>query len=229
MVEKFPDLFIGIDVQIKRGCPYYIVDSQLAYVDSGWLMGDDPDEICDQLTALRHRLTARPGMDIAVGIDAPRRGLTAPRAFFWRDGTWHQRTQGEKGFGRHCEVVIKALGLGNPQWTRHEDQSPPWMVLGYRLFQTLSDLYHLYEVFPSVSFRLLNNVHDAQMRLSFANFTYGPKDMLDACVSAYTVHAFVHGQGCEVGGGDGLGTIILPGRLPDVPDQSVLHWPEKSS
>jgi hypothetical protein len=33
------DLYIGIDVQTKRGCSYYIVNSGLEYVDSGWLMG----------------------------------------------------------------------------------------------------------------------------------------------------------------------------------------------
>jgi len=29
----------------------------------------------------------------------------------------------------------------------------------------------------------------------------------------------------EVGVGDGLGTIILPGGLPEVPAHPVLYWP----
>mgnify|MGYP005849327221 CR=1 FL=1 len=41
----------------------------------------------------------------------------------------------------------------------------------------------------------------------------GVKDMLDASVAAITVFEFVKGHGCEVGGGDGLGTILLPRKL----------------
>lgn len=91
------------------------------------------------------------------------------------------------------------------------------MELGYRLFETLHDGKHLYEVFPLASYVMLKGIHHPHVSLSFAKFTDGPKDMLDACVAAFTVHSFIHGQGVEVGSGDGLGTIILPGQVP-VPD-----------
>ena len=51
-----------------------------------------------------------------------------------------------------------------------------------------------------------------------------PKDMLDAAIGALTVREFEAGRGCEVGGGDGLGTIILPRPIPE-PIEAVLTWP----
>ena len=39
--------------------------------------------------------------------------------------------------------------------------------------------------------------------------------MLDARVAAVTVQEFIAGRGSEAGGGDGLGTIILPRPLPE--------------
>jgi len=50
--------------------------------------------------------------------------------------------------------------------------------------------------------------------------------MLDPWVAAATVREFVNGKGVEVGGGDGLGTIILPRPLPDPVINEVLEWPE---
>ena len=49
--------------------------------------------------------------------------------------------------------------------------------------------------------------------------------MLDAWVAAATVKEFVNERGTEVGGGDGLGTIILPRPLPDPIIEEVLDWP----
>ena len=226
MEKAHLDLYVGIDVQIKRGCPYYILNTDLCYVDSGWLQGANYDQVCQQLAEHISRLQTEPNIKIAVGIDAPRMGLDKPRAWYWRGGQWRRKTNLEKGFGRHCEVVIKALGIANPQWTQMKDTSPPWMELGYRLYQTLQDIDYLYEVFPSASYAMLAGKQHAPVALCFADFSCGPKDMLDACMCAYTVHAFLNGEGFEVGGGDGLGTIILPGRLSAANSYSVLHWPE---
>ncbi|MDF7801722.1 hypothetical protein P4C99_19750 [Pontiellaceae bacterium B1224] len=49
--------------------------------------------------------------------------------------------------------------------------------------------------------------------------------MLDAWMAAATVREFVEDRGMEVGGGDGLGSIILPRKL-ERPIGPVLHWPE---
>lgn len=225
MEEKGHNLYIGIDVQINRGCPFYIINAELAYIRSGWLTGSS-QETCRQLAELINQCQTQTSTQIAVGIDAPRMGLSAPRQFYWQGGKWYRKANTEKGFGRHCEVVIKALGIANPQWTRHKDSSPPWMELGYRLFETLQGIAHVYEVFPSASYAMLQSAHHRPVELSFSGFTHGPKDMLDACMCAYTVHAFLHGFGFEVGGGDGLGTIILPGTLTDENSGPVLQWPE---
>ena len=221
------DFYVGIDVQLNRGCPYYIVNSELEYVDSGWLIGHNQERICQQLVELKNQLLKESHHKIAVGIDAPRMALNAPREWYWRGGKWQHKINTEKGFGRHCEVVIKALGIANPQWTQLQDASPPWMELGYHLFQILQDVEHLYEVFPSAAYTMLDGQQHPPVELSFANFAHAPKDMLDACVSAFTVHAFTHGKGFEVGGGDGLGTIILPGALPVQESHPVLNWPAK--
>ena len=227
MEKEHIDLYIGIDVQIKRGCPYYILNADLGYVESGWLTGASQDEVCQQLQELINRLLTKPNIGIAVGIDAPRMGLISPRQWYWQGGKWRMKTGVEKGFGRHCEVVIKALGIANPQWTQMKDSSPPWMALGYFLYETLEGLKHVYEVFPSASYAILAGKQHVPVALSFAEFAHGPKDMLDARMCAYTVHAFLHGHGFEVGGGDDLGTIILPGTLPVINSFPVLHWPEK--
>ncbi len=56
------------------------------------------------------------------------------------------------------------------------------------------------------------------------DFRPGPEDMLDSIVAAFTVREFWEGRGCEVGGGDGLGTIVLPRPAPDEPKR-VHAWP----
>ena len=49
--------------------------------------------------------------------------------------------------------------------------------------------------------------------LCLNDFVSGVKDMLDASVAALTVYEFINGRGCEVGGDDGLGTIVLPRKI----------------
>ena len=105
----------------------------------------------------------------------------------------------ERGAGRHCEVIIKAHGIANPQWTRQQADAPEWMKLGFRIFVALSAYSWMYEVFPSASYNMLKNDQDVRIDISFANFSSGPKDMLDACISAVTVQEFLKGNGEEVG------------------------------
>ena len=222
MIVAEPTRFIGVDVQLKRPCSYFIFDENLQQVDSGWLDSNDVSASCHDLQALAAQQREESGSPPAVGIDAPRMPLPAPRQFYWKGGKWQPKAPADKGYGRHCEVAVKALNIGNPQWTRPADQSPPWMQLGFALFAALADYENVFEAYPAASFRLLQAQETPQVTLSFANFKPGPRDMLDACIAALTVHQFMHGLGSEVGGGDGLGTIILPTPVPDLP---VLHWP----
>jgi predicted nuclease with RNAse H fold len=87
----------------------------------------------------------------------------------------------------------------------------------------------VYEVFPSASYNLLNRAGGVRVSIDFVNFARGPKDMLDACVAAMTVREFVEGRGFEIGGGDRLGSIVLP-RRPEIGSKSrVLEWPSSTT
>ena len=162
--------------------------------------------------------------NIYIGIDAPRVPLPSTRMWSWngKKQTWIRQTMQR---GRHCEVVIKALNVANPQWTPQIESSPEWMLVGYALFEQLAKTGRVYEVFPTASYRLLAEDTDSFVRINFAEFAGGPKDMIDACIAAYTVLEFHKGIGCEVGGGDGLGTIVLPRRPCHPYFETVMNYP----
>ena len=217
----YPIAYVGIDVQSSKKCSCAILDSDLKPHSSAWL--GSVEEITSEISDLR-----RDFQRVVVGIDAPRCLLEKPREYYWdgRRRSWRARKPQEKGHGRHCEVVISAFGIANPQWTPLVDRCPPWMDLGFSIFSELSAIAETYEVFPSASYKLLENEQDAVLQISLARFFPGPKDMLDAYVAALTVHDFRIGSGKEVGGGDGLGTIVLPRPLSGKEDlKEVLAWP----
>jgi hypothetical protein len=65
-----------------------------------------------------------------------------------------------------------------------------------------------------------------KVTLALTDFAPGPKDMIDAVAAAATVLAFARGEGAEVGGGDGLGTIVLPRALTGSELNHPVHrWP----
>jgi hypothetical protein len=67
--------------------------------------------------------------------------LTSERKWFWSGAKrkWTYK-KGQKGYGRHCEIVISAHKLANPQWTPLEQDAPTWMLLGFKLFSALEGL-----------------------------------------------------------------------------------------
>ncbi len=203
--------FVGVDVQLSRGCAYAVLDERAVVTDRGWF--DDAAAFSTVLESLA------PYGELVVGIDAPRRTLPSPRAWGLVGGAW-ARVQRDNG--RHAELVVKALGLANPQWTPLEGQAPPWMLLGFSLFDAVNDVAtaSAHEVFPSASYRMFEAAATAgeatalpTVTFSLERFVQGPKDMLDAIVAAVTVKEYVEGRGCAVGGGDGYGTIVLPRPL----------------
>ncbi|MES2523674.1 MAG: hypothetical protein V4617_13295 [Gemmatimonadota bacterium] len=229
-----PELFIGVDVQVRRGCPYYVLSSTGDHVESGWMPAADAPA---RLRDLVRRLSGPEARRVAVGIDAPRMPLPAPRRWSWsgKDGVWSPSAPAAVGSGRHCEVVISAHRLANPQWTPVAATAPAWMQLGFALFDVLQqdvlqrdvlrEHTSVHEIFPSAAYQQLAGDHAATFTLSVGGFLPGPKDMLDAALGAFVVREFWHGRGCEVGGGDGLGTIVLPRPLPL--HVGALHaWPE---
>lgn len=209
--------FIGIDVQVARGCPFAVIDEEGCLIESGWIAASPALEAALLELCARHP-------QAVFGIDCPRMPLPAPRAWYWQAGAWRARRASEVGHGRHCEVVVKAHAIANPQWTTRAGDAPEWMRLGFRIFEALAPRARAHEVFPSATYRMLEGSRDAKLTLSFEHFRPGPKDMLDATVAALTVREFEADRGCEVGGGDGLGTIVLPRPLAN-PIARVLEWP----
>ena len=208
---------LGIDVQCSRGCPYVVVTDDLRPQESGWLRL--PTELPPIVARLREHFTR-----VGVGIDAPRRPLPSPREHYWKGHAWRSRRPTDRGHGRHCEVIIKALGLANPQWTPTMGSFPDWMQVGFQLFGSLSGQADIYEVFPSAAYAQLAESADALVSISLKGFVHGPKDMLDAYVAAYTVQQYLAGRGAAVGDGDGLGAIILP-RPVDAQPTALFTWP----
>ncbi|MBC7672340.1 MAG: hypothetical protein H7247_07960 [Polaromonas sp.] len=217
-----PSMFVGVDVQVKRGCSFYAITAAGDHVDSGWLPSHTAPE---DLRHLLCRLTSDAPSRIAVGIDAPRCPLDERRQWSWsgKRGAWSSAPNAV-GAGRHCEVVISAQRLANPQWTPLRHSAPEWMQLGFALFERLADLPHVYEVFPSAAYTQLANDATAMLPICFAGFLPGPKDMLDAAIGALVVRDYLDGKGCAVGGGDGLGSIILPRPLRSS-HAKLADWP----
>lgn len=219
-------LYLGIDVQAaSRGCPYAVLDGAGESVEAGWVAGS-ARRVVGTVAELVERLIDTGGAALAVGIDAPRMRLPSPRQWYWEGPRvcWRSKRPTDLGNGRHCEVVIAAHGLANPQWTPHRPPFPDWMRLGFALFKTLEKRATVYEVFPSASYALLKNSNTLNISVQLNAFAQGPKDVLDAYVAAATVREYVQGRGCAVGGGDGLGEIVIPGPLP-TPNDAVLQWP----
>ena len=211
--------FVGIDIQIRRQCCYAVIDADGTLIDSGWFRDAETD-VAEWLK----RLTE--SVPVEVGLDAPRMPLKAKRRWYWNKSSrrWNVRNT-QRGYGRHCEIVISAHRIANPQWTPLEGEAPDWMNLGFKLFSALKSVVSAYEVFPSASYELLQGNTDVRISADFSACRPGPKDMLDAWVAAATVREFVEARGVEVGGGDGLGTIILPRPLPEPVIDEVMVWP----
>jgi hypothetical protein len=215
------DVFIGVDIQTARRCPYCVIDADGEVVQSGWLQSVPPQNC---ISELKDVLSRYGNEAVAVGLDAPRCPLPTAREWYWRGGKWVRKQPEDVGNGRHCEVVIAAHRLANPQWTPWRGPFPEWMSLGFELFQALGNDVTLHEVFPSASYSITRDDASIRTNIRLGDFAPHPKDMLDAVVAAVTVREFVQGRGCEVGGGDGFGTIVLPRPVRD-PIAEVMKWP----
>jgi predicted nuclease with RNAse H fold len=221
-----PTRFVGVDVQVARGCPYVVLDKSGEPIDCGWLAQRRFEELAQTLCAVVDRHSVADQSLVGVGIDAPRVPLPSPRQWYWdgAKGKWRPRRASDRGYGRHCDVVIAAHRLANPQWTPYHRPFPPWMELGFELFKALGKRPWVYEVFPAASYELLANDTSVRIGVRLSDFAPGPKDMLDAYIAAATVREFAQGRGAPVGGGDGFGQIVLPRPLPNM-ITPVLAWP----
>jgi predicted nuclease with RNAse H fold len=217
--------WLGIDVQVSRGLAYALIDVRHKHLASGWL---DPSVRSTGVVQLARRLSEAHGARIVVGIDAPRRPLPARRTWKFARSSWIPLGARAKGHGRHCELVVSSLRLANPQWTPPLADAPPWMQLGFRVFRELARAgLETHEVFPSASYHQLRG-EDLRFEVSARDLHRRPKDVLDAYVAAVTVAEFSAGRGCEVGGGDGLGTIVLPRPVTYDACRGIDCWPTAS-
>jgi hypothetical protein len=211
-------LYLGVDVQINRGVPLVVMGPDGVVRQAVWHGHREAP------AALAELISGLGATRCQVGIDAPRRPLPRRRRWSFRRGSW-RRDAGR--LGRHCEVAVRALGLGSPQWTPLRADAPAWMRLGFALFAAATRAgATAHEVFPSVSYRQLDGVGEAPpVTLPLSAMAAGPKDLLDAVAAAYTVWRWDAGEGAELGGGDGLGTIVVPRAVADHP---VLVWPDEN-
>lgn len=120
--------FLGIDVQARRSCSYYVCDEDANYLASGWLGGVDIQSVLSELENLGHSIAA-------VGVDAPRHLRQNRRQWYWRHGQWARKRTSDRGYGRHCEVVIAAHNLGSPQWTPLASRAASWLNVGLEIYR----------------------------------------------------------------------------------------------
>ena len=213
--------FIGIDVSEQRGCAIAALNEDGSSSGSLWCRSS----VLDVVAAIQG--LSGP-VEVVIGIDSPRQPLSAPRPWYWNSRTnqWRSRKTTEQGWGRHCEVVVSSLRLANPQWSRPLDVTPNWMRFGFELFVALDQVGRVHEVFPSASYTQLSAVPAPVLRVSLAEVSRGPKDLLDAHVAALTALEFEMGRGSAVGDGDLLGTIVLPRPVGSAPAE-LLTWPKQ--
>jgi len=102
------------------------------------------------------------------------------------------------------------------------------MQYGFEIFEKIGAEYATYEVFPTASYNLFRDDTSAEITFRLGSLASGPKDMLDAYVAAVTLREFVQERGCEVGDGDGLGSIILPRPISTpIEIEAVMRWPDR--
>lgn len=164
--------------------------------------------------AFQHRLN--PDEEIVVAIDAPRHYLSAPRQWLLNNaGAWIPTSRPR---GRHCEIIVRRLRLANPQWTPLATQPIPWITLGQQVFTAFQAAgFTTVECFPTASYTRLGQMDGQVLDIPGRMFAHSrlAHDILDACVAALTADLFVAGNATELGGGDGYGTIVVPGILQD--------------
>ena len=143
-------------------------------IESRWLQRTSSSEICDEVSATLEKIGPRDRM--TIGIDAPRQPLKERRPLYWdkKASAWRARRLSERGWGRHCEVIVASSGIARPQWTPPANESPKWMALGYSLFGELSSRgYTVHEVFPSAAYRLLQDDKHPPIAIDFSAFANG--------------------------------------------------------
>ena len=75
--------YMGIDVQISKGCSYVIVDEKSEIVNSGWAKEGTFLKTAHQLRSVAFETADDRKNNVAMGIDSPRNPLKIKRKFYW--------------------------------------------------------------------------------------------------------------------------------------------------
>lgn len=206
-------LFVGVDVQGDELIVAFRRDG--AFLPPARI-------VVSAAEALRHTLEhlTMPNEPVVVAIDAPRHYLNLSRQ--WRlnnAGAWAATN---RPCGRHCEIIVRRLRLANPQWTPHANYPIPWISLGQQVFGAFQAAgFTAIECFPTASYTRLGQMENHFLNIPGKMFAHSllAHDILDACVAALTADMFMLSDATELGGGDGYGTIVVPGivRVPFPP------------
>lgn len=117
-----------------RGCPFAVLNAGGTVLEDGWVEKAHPDQVVTQFRQVLERHSSGQNV-IAVAVDAPRVPLPEPRQGYWKGHRWRQGKPKDQGAGRHCEIVVAAHRLANPQWTPSRPPFPAWMELGFAIFR----------------------------------------------------------------------------------------------
>lgn len=72
-------IYLGVDVQVKHPCTYYVLDQNLKYVTSGCLSGADPETISQHLRSVAlSLLREQPGKVAADSGRTPGTAMARP-------------------------------------------------------------------------------------------------------------------------------------------------------
>lgn len=163
--------------------------------------------------ALQLRQDARE--PVVVAIDAPRHYLRGPRR--WRLNKAGRWVTADLPSGRECEVLVRRLRLANPQWTPSATMPMPWITLGQQVFAACESAgFTTIECFPTASYSRFGQMDGFDLCIPgrmFGGHSRLAHDILDSCVAGLTADLFASGNATELGGRDGDGTIVVPGRL----------------
>jgi predicted nuclease with RNAse H fold len=199
-------LFVGVDVQGDK----LIV----AFRRNGEFLPPARVELhAERVLNEALRLRQNKKEPVVAAVDAPRFYLNGARqcrlnkANIWENAN----LQG----GRHCEVIVRKLGLANPQWTPQAHAPSEWICLGQKVFKAFEDTgLKAIECFPTASYARLGKMPGTALNVPgemFAHCRGLAHDVLDSCVAALTTDLFAARNATELGGGDGYGTIVIPG------------------
>ena len=70
-------VFVGIDIQERRGCCFAILQDDGVVEKSGWFGEDPVAEVVSLVNNLKDKY------NVSVGIDGPRYPLPSPRKWYW--------------------------------------------------------------------------------------------------------------------------------------------------